>query len=295
MKTGAAVFKFSKGRIGTSGANVGYITREKAAENRIWTRNLPNYATEGETRKERIDNLKEYARQQEENELEKSRTGSGETRTHYRAIYSFETFREITDEQAQRMIDEHLDKNFPDARVVAAIHRDTDNPHVHINIFARRTDDKKINISNNQYKTLDDDFARTCAREFDERNLYDDHINKKLQTQQWKRDYAEAKQREENTPEKPIRAADLRNQIQERRAMEAQQFGATYYDETRIGNSQRQVISAEPDATTGEQQINRAEREIDALNSSIAETNRAIEQANQQKQLTKDYDDERER
>jgi hypothetical protein len=290
MKTGAAVFKFSKGRIGTSSANVGYITREKAAENRIWTRNLPNYATEGETRKERIDNLKEYARQQEENELEKSRTGSGSTRTHYRAIYSFETFREVTDEQAQRIIDEHLDKNFPDARVVAAIHRDTDNTHVHVNIFARRTDDKKINISNNQYKTLDDDFARICAKEFDERNLYDDHINKKLQTQQWKRDYAEAKGRGEDMPEKPTRAADLRNQIQERRMMEAEQYGGSY-DESKARGNQRSTTEGEPTTTTGERQISRAEREINALNRTIAKANREIEQTNQ---LARDYDEERE-
>jgi hypothetical protein len=293
MKTGAAVFKFSKGRIGTSGANVGYITREKAAGNRVWPHNIPLYATEGETRKERIDNLREYARQQEENELEKLRTGSGETRTHYRAIYSFD--REITDEQGRRMVEEHLEKNFSDVPRITVLHRDSAHTHLHVWIEARGSNEKKINLSNKQYKTLDDDFALICAKEFDERNLYDDHINKKIQTQQWKRDYAEAKQRGENTPEKPIRAADERDQIQERRAMEAQQFGATYYDETRIRTNQRPAISTEPTATTGESAINRAEREIDALNRSIAETNRAIEQANQQKQITRDYDDERER
>ncbi len=293
MKTGAAVFKFSKGRIGTSSANVGYITREKAAGNRFWPHNIPLYATEGETRKERIDNLKEYARQQEENELGKLRTGSGETRTHYRAIYSFD--REITDEQGRRMVEEHLEKNFSDVPTITVLHRDSAHTHLHVWIEARDSNEKKINLSNKQYKTLDDDFALICAKEFNERNLYDDHINKKLQTQQWKRDYAEAKRRGEDAPEKPIRAADERDQIQERRAMEAQQFGATYYDETRVRTNQRPAISAEQEATTGEQQINRAEREIDALNSSIAETNRAIEQANQQKQITRDYDDERER
>jgi hypothetical protein len=266
MSKGGAFFKFSNGSAGTSSANIRYITREKAAQGRIWTRNLPDHVTEAETRKEQIYNLKEYARQREEDELNKSRTGSGHTRTHYRAIYSFD--REVTDEQAQKMIDEHLDKNFPDARCVAAIHRDTDHTHAHVWIEARDTDDKKINISNKQYKTLDDDFARICAKEFQDQSLYDDHINKKNQTQEWKREAYEARQRGEVTPDKPARAADERNQIEERRAMHARQYGADY-DETGIARNQRHASSREQEIDRSIKTSERAERATNNTNREI--------------------------
>jgi hypothetical protein len=268
MSKGGAFFKFSNGNAGTSSANVRYITREKAAQGRIWTRNLPDHATEGETRKEQIDNLKEYARQREEDELEKSRTGSGQTRTHYRAIYSFD--REVTDEQAQKMIDEHLNKNFPDARCVAAIHRDTDHTHSHIWLEARDANEKKINISNKQYKTLDDDFARTCAKELQDRSLYDNHINKKNQTQAWKREAYEARERGEATPQKPTRAADGRNQITERRTMHARQYGATEYDEKGTRRNQRR-------STNGKQEIDRSVKTSEQAAQATNNTNREIE------------------
>jgi hypothetical protein len=267
VKKGGAFFKFSKGSARASSANIRYITREKAAEDRIWTRNLPDHVTEAETRKEQIDNLKEYARQREEDELEKSRTGSGQTRTHYRAIYSFD--REVTDEQAQKMIDEHLDKNFPDARCIAAIHRDTEHAHAHVWIEARDTNEKKINISNNQYKTLDDDFARTYAKEFQDRSLYDNHINKKYQTQEWKREAYEARQRGEAAPEKPTRAADERDQIEERRAMHARQYGADY-DERGITRNQRH-------ASSGEQEINRSLETSKRAERAVSSTTREVE------------------
>ncbi len=268
MSKGGAFFKFSSGSAGASSANIRYITREKAAQGRIWTRNLPDHATEGETRKEQIDNLKEYARQREEDELEKSRTGSGQTRTHYRAIYSFD--REVSDEQVKRMIDEHLNKNFPDARYIAANHHDTEHTHAHIWLEARDTNEKKINISNKQYKTLDDDFARICAEELQDRSLYDDHINKKNQTQDWKREAYEARQRGEATPQKPTRAADKRNQITERRAMHARQYGAIEYDEKGTRRNQRR-------STNGKQELDRSTKTSQRAERATNNTNREIE------------------
>jgi hypothetical protein len=268
MKGGGAVFKFSKGRAGASSANVRYITREKAASERVWTRNIPEHAQEGETHKEQINNLREYARQREEDEISAARSGSGESRTHYRAIYSFD--REISDEQAQRMIDAHLDKNLPNARCVAAIHRDTDHTHAHVWIDARDTDERKIQLNNKTYKTLDDEWAKTYAKEFDERSIYDEHIQKKYETQNWKREAYEARQRGEDLPEKPARTADQRDQIEERRAMYARQYGATEYDENGITRNQRR-------ASSGEQEINRSIETSKRAEHAVSSTTREVE------------------
>jgi hypothetical protein len=256
---GGAVFKFSKGRAGASSANVRYITRQKAADERVWTRNVPEHTQEGDTHKEQINNLREYARQREEDEIGAARSGSGETRTHYRAIYSFD--REVSDEQAQRMVDEHLDKNFPNARCIAAIHRDTDHTHTHVWIDARDTDERKIQLDNKTYKTLDDDWAKTYAREFDERSIYDEHVNKKYQTQDWKREAYEARRRGEDAPAKPARAADERDQIEERRAMHARQYGADY-DERGITRNQRRASSGEREIDRSIETSKRAERAV---------------------------------
>ncbi len=287
--TKGAVFKFSHGRAGASDANVRYITREKAAGDRVWFENVPEHAHQGELRKEQIDNLREYARQREEDELNKNRRGAGKTRTHYRAIYSFD--REVSDERAQYMIDEHLSKNFPDARYVAAIHRDTEHTHAHVWIDARTTDERKIQLPNKAYKSLDDDWARTYAREFGERQIYDEHLAKKEQTQEWKRQAYNARQRGEDAPAKPERAADRRNQVSERRAMEAKQYGDQINQEP-TARDQRQAQHGESTATRAEQAIDRTKREINALNRAVAETNRNIEQANEQ--IKRDYE-ERER
>jgi hypothetical protein len=282
---GGALFKFSVGRVGTSGANIKYITREKAAGDRISTRNLPEYAQEGESRKEQVNNLYEYARQREEDELSQ---GKSKNRTHYRAIYSFD--REVTDEQAQRIIDEHLDRTFPNTRTISTIHRDTDNVHAHTWIDARATDGKKINLDNKTYKSLDERWAEIYSREFGERELYDEHLLKKQKMQDWKREAYNAHRQGKDAPAKPPREADYRNQITERRAMEAKQYGGNYDESTARGN-QRPAIERERTGTAGESAINRAEREIDALNKTIAETNRAIEQANRQMTIERDYDD----
>jgi hypothetical protein len=142
--SGGAFVTIKVGRAGTAGDHARYITRERATkgkQERVWTRNIPEYAAHpdhderGMSYKERTADLREYARQLEEDELERPQRGGGEKRIHYRAIYSFD--RDVTDEKAREMVDAHLAENFPKARTIAAIHRDTDNAHVHVNIAAR--------------------------------------------------------------------------------------------------------------------------------------------------------------
>jgi predicted nuclease with TOPRIM domain len=122
-----------------------YITRERATNgdrDAVLVRNYPSEVTEARDYDELRDRLEEYAEQQEAEELQRPRRGGGETRTHYKAILSFE--REIDTEQALEMADEYLDREFPDARAIAVVHQDTDNTHVHVHIQASDVHDEKL-------------------------------------------------------------------------------------------------------------------------------------------------------
>src|ERR1043165_9778713 len=121
---GGIYFNFKIGRAGTSQDNVRYITRETATNGdreAVFIQNYPSYAQEGNTFKEQRSNLTEYARQQEEDELRKGRKGTGEARTHYRAIASFEG--KIETEKAREIGKEYLEKSFPNTRAVAVVHQ----------------------------------------------------------------------------------------------------------------------------------------------------------------------------
>ena len=220
----SAVVKLSVGRAGAAGDNVRYITRERATEGeqeRVWTRNVPEYADEGDGYEERTNNLREYARQLEEDESAKPHRGSGQTRTHYRAIYSFD--REVSDQRARELVDKHLDENFPKARAIAAIHRDTDHAHVHVHIAARQTDGRKVQLRREQYRSLDERWARIYGREFG-REIEREHMRKKEQWRAWMRDSHERASRGEQPRPRPGRVANQRNQVEERRQMAVRQY-----------------------------------------------------------------------
>jgi len=164
---GGTFIRISVGRPGTSAANAHYITREPATNGdreAVLVRNYPSEVAEARDYDELRDRIEEYCEQQEAHELDRPRRGGGETRTHYRAILSFE--QEIPTEQARDMADEYLDRTFPDARAVAAVHQDTDHTHVHIHIQARDADDHKLHFDRDTYRTLDHEWDDICVREF---------------------------------------------------------------------------------------------------------------------------------
>ena len=254
--SGGAFVTIKVGRAGTAGDHARYITRERATEGkqeRVWTRNVPEYAAHpdhderGMSYKERTSDLREYARQLEEDELERPQRGGGEKRTHYRAIYSFD--REVTDEKAREMVDAHLAENFPKARTIAAIHRDTDNAHVHVNIAARGTDDKKLHFDQRTHRRLDERWARIYGQEFG-RELEREHLEKKQEWRAWMRDARAARARGEEPPPRPQRAARERNQVEERRQMHAKQYGLNHANQTGIRDDQRRATNGEQPATT---------------------------------------------
>lgn len=164
---GRAFIRISVGRPGTSAANAHYITREPATNGdreAVLLRNYPAQASEARDYDELRERIEEYCDQQEAHELERPRRGGGETRTHYRTIVSFE--QEVDTEQAREMADEYLDRTFPDARAVAAVHQDTDHTHVHIHIQARDIDDHKLHFDRETYRELDREWQDIYGREF---------------------------------------------------------------------------------------------------------------------------------
>lgn len=178
-------FNFKVGRAGTSQDNIRYITRETATKGdreAVFVQNYPDYV-QGETYKEQRNELAEYGRQQEQDEMQKSRKGTGEARTHYRAIASFEN--KVETEKARDMAEEYLSKQFPNARAVAVVHQDTEHTHIHFHIQARNVEGKKLSFKGKEWKEIDREWNKIYSREFGKEKEAQ-HLSKKAETAKWK-------------------------------------------------------------------------------------------------------------
>jgi hypothetical protein len=163
----------------------------------------------GLTLKEKVAGARMYFGSLEE--FEKAKGG----RTHYRAMLSFD--RPATNREIRELTNGFLAENFPKAMAFPAIHRDTDHPHVHIYIHSRQIDGKRINLRDEEFRRLDEKWARRYGEWAQEREIYSQHVEKKLETLQWKRAAELARQRGEPIPPKPERAADRYQQLAEQR------------------------------------------------------------------------------
>jgi hypothetical protein len=105
-------------------------------------------------------------------------------------------------ERAKTLADEWLERRFPEARAVVAVHRDTDHLHAHVWIDARQENGKKIDLNARQYRTLDETWNTIYSRELgrDER----EHLSKKQESQEYRRDRAQGVERD------PPRRVDMR-------------------------------------------------------------------------------------
>jgi hypothetical protein len=262
--------KFSVGTNGGAGSLVPYDTKERATEGRderVWTRNIPGYvegkeqeiaserevatpdmgrAARGRVRemsyKERRANLAEYARQRDEDERGMPHKGKGETRTYYRAIYSFH--KDPGDEKIREMVDEHQDGKFTRCSIINSIHRNSGHVHVHSIIFARQTDDKKLQLGWKSYREIDEDWAKIYGRQFGE-HFTKEHLEKKRERREHRVAAREAKARGESVPPRPPRTTHERNQAQERIDIAKRERGVELYDETRVGRDQREPSGAD--------------------------------------------------
>src|SRR5262249_38141253 len=125
-------------------------SRERFLADKITSR--PGHSEKKLPLREKIENARCYFGSHEE--LEKEKGG----RTHYRMGLSFDV--PATNSQIRELTNELLEQTFPKAMALAAIHRDTDHPHVHIYIHSRQIDGKRINLKSQDYRTIDEKWSK---------------------------------------------------------------------------------------------------------------------------------------
>lgn len=190
----------------------------------VWTWNAPDFLTgdvsgtnlqersttpEKLTLKEKTENVRVYFGSLEEYERRKG------GRTHYRIILSFDV--PATNQQIRDLTNNFLEQTFPKAIAFGAIHRDTDHPHVHLYLNSRQTDGRRIQLKNNEFKTIDEKWARIYTEFAGDKSAYIDYLRKKEETKQWKIAAAEAYRKGEPIPPKPERDNDRRERLAEQR------------------------------------------------------------------------------
>jgi len=161
------------------------------------------------TIKEKVQNVRDYFGSLEEYERRKG------GRTHYRIILSFDV--PATNQQIRDLTNSFLEEAFPKAIAFATIHRDTDHPHVHLYLNSRQYDGRRIQLKNNEFKTIDEKWATIYASFAGDKSVYLEYLRKKEETKQWKIAAAEAYRKGEPIPLKPERDNDRRERLAEQR------------------------------------------------------------------------------
>jgi hypothetical protein len=159
--------RFTVGTSGASAANLRYISRRDAVKERergTFFRNLPDGVDWASTYGELRANLEAFAWAREESEKGRLRGkgSSGQSRTHYRCVLSFEN--ETKTPIIERLVDEWLREAMPAAVVCSFVHRNTEHVHVHCWIDARGTDGRKLDFSSRQWKQLGAKWDRIYSR-----------------------------------------------------------------------------------------------------------------------------------
>ncbi len=257
-----------------SAANIRYITRESAtgaAESALYLHNLEH--VQGADYRETRTNAISYSQMRLDEEQARSRNNPRESRTHYRAILSFD--RAESSEQARELAKEWLEKNFKDARAVVAIHQDKKHhSHAHVWVDARDQNERKLQLNNRQFKNLDKSWAQIYARRYGEHYLIE-HLNKKKETKNYKAEYRKAKAEGRAVPPAPER--QRQNKIQNSKDQERGNYGFTKQDG--LGDDQR-AVAVRPNASRRrEQDISRAVSAEHRASREANETLRGIKEA----------------
>lgn len=291
-----SIAKFSVGRRGMSGRHASYITRESASHD-ISFHNLDELR--GENDHENRVNAIAHAYSREDVETAK---GGESGRTHYKLILSWDR-KEETD-RARDEAHEFLKENFEKGRGFVAIHQDTEHTHAHVWLDARGTDERKLHLSRDVYKQLDERWARQYDRAYNT-DYAPEYAAKKEQTREWKRELVERSQSEERTGkqelpiDKPERARDdLTGSIWREKELRDTGVGRGQVievgraldeksnEESRVrGNQQslevrnRRDPMGERAIENSQRQLGRAEREISTSQYQLAESERTVEKS----------------
>jgi hypothetical protein len=214
-------------------------------------------------------------------EAHKKHGGSGVSKNHMRAVFSFD--RKIDAAEACQFVKDFIAKELPNCRCVLATHHDTDHSHVHVYYDIRTADTgNKLQIPDAQYKTMDERYC--CA--YDKRfgtNYLPDHIALKSETARWKHAYAKAKAAgvsKEMLPEKPKRAADRSTGVKSHELVENRidrnKF-ANAAGQQSVTNTHNQLNSGEREATRFEHEF----RETLASSERLQQTIKSLDRSNE--------------
>jgi hypothetical protein len=133
-------------------ANVGYILRDDACQ--IWSSQHIDIQSKSEA-------LSYAERRQWEEDL-RPLNGAAQRRNHQRMELSF--ISETNPQRALEIAESFVKRKFPEARAILAAHTNTKNLHVHVWLDNRTINNKKVHLSNSQYKNLGDHWAKFTDR-----------------------------------------------------------------------------------------------------------------------------------
>jgi hypothetical protein len=146
----------SQCRAAASVANISYILRADACE--VWSSHNLEILT-------KTDALSYGEARQWEEDMKPLRTGT-ERRNHTRLELSFAS--ESNPERALEVARTFVKKNFAEARAILAVHTNTANIHVHVWLDSRDINNKKLHLSNGQYKNLRSNWTKFTDRIYNE-------------------------------------------------------------------------------------------------------------------------------
>ncbi len=274
---------------GASAANVKYIMRETALESNhdaVFLHNLDAYR--GSDLRETRTNLTAYAETRLMQERNATRTGTGQTRNHYRCVLSFD--RQEQTDKARELTEQFIKENFAACRVIATIHQDTENTHCHLWIDARQVSGKKLDLEHKTFRSIDERWAQIYGKEYG-KEYEQNHVEKKLETKQYKK--ARREWKEVQKPEREAKNADFQKR-------DLKNYGI---DQARDRGNQPDLAIKNPTLERAERAIANAERsfnhalsELRDARESLADLGRGYRQELQQNQeLDNDRGRERER
>lgn len=290
-----SILKF-KGHSKASGKNVGYITRETACDS-VSFHNLKELET-GDRYDNKVNALS-YAYNREEEETQ---------RTHYRVTLSWEGKEET--EKAKEMTHEFLQKEFPNARAVVAVHQDTDQTHSHVWIEARQLDDKKIHSPKNHINQICKSWQTQYDREYQTERAKE-YEQKREESRQHREDKHNG--RESVAPDRAgMRAQDYRNKDLRDAGVKENEFeqsatggnqrpfavrdSAVKEADRAVTGSQQQIEESKRNSDESKQRFERAIESLDRAQSSVRqlrdEADRMVEIEKRQ-QIEKDRENER--
>ena len=186
-----AFCRFTIGTPGASAVHLRYIARPGAVREGLagcLLLNLPGH--EATTYACLRTDLEAHAWAREESESSRVRGGTGATRTHYRAVLSFEG--EMPSAAILAMAKEWLGDALPTARAAIFVHRDSGHAHAHIWLDARGTDGKKLDLSPRRYRSLGARWERIYAREMALRERLGTMENRELSPERGEREEGRA-------------------------------------------------------------------------------------------------------